>query len=276
MTGPRLAPAFEAALAVLDAAAPSEKCARAAEALRLLDAADAFDGDWRAPGRPPDTPSRPAAPRLAPPGAMPRRRLSSQAGRVALLHAVAHIEFNAIDLAFDMAARFTADLVDEGLDGRAFAADWITVGADEARHFGLIINRLSALDAAYGDLSAHNGLWEAATATKNDPLARLAIAPMVLEARGLDVTPGMIEKLAGVGDDESAAALQTIYEDEIGHVAKGRIWFETLCKARNLSPALTFRELVRRHFSGGLKPPFNVVGRDAAGLAKTYYEDGIR
>lgn len=202
---------------------------------------------------------------------MPRRRLSSAAGRVALLHAVAHIEFNAIDLAFDMAARFAPAIDAADLDADRFVADWIGVGADEARHFDLVCDRLKALGAAYGDLPAHGGLWEAADATADDALARLAVAPMVLEARGLDVTPDMIAKLKAVGDDESAGVLQVIYRDEIGHVATGRRWFDALCAARGSDPETTFKRLVRARFRGLLKPPFNTEARAAAGLPERYY-----
>ena len=199
---------------------------------------------------------------------MPKRRAGgSAAGRLALLHALAHIELNAIDLAWDLVARFTAaDLP------RDFYDDWVGVAAEEAKHHALVAARLAALSAAYGDLPAHDGLWEAAQVTAHDLLARLAVVPLVLEARGLDVTPAMIERLGRFGDAESAAVLQVIYDDEIGHVAIGRRWFDWVCARRNLPPAATWQELVRRHFKGALKPPFNRAGREAARLPAAFYE----
>jgi uncharacterized ferritin-like protein (DUF455 family) len=135
----------------------------------------------------------------------------------------------------------------------------------------MLDGRLAALGAGYGDLPAHDGLWQAAMETADDLLARLAVVPMVLEARGLDVTPAMIEKLHAAGDTDSAAALQVIHDDEIGHVAAGRRWFEALCETRGLDPVPTWQDLIRRRFKGGLKPPFNTRSRDLAGLYEDYY-----
>ncbi len=197
---------------------------------------------------------------------MPKRgRGGSIAKRTALLHALAHIELNAIDLAFDMVARFGNDMP------RAFLDDWIGVGDDEARHFLMLADRLEALDSHYGALPAHDGLWQSATETAHDLSARLAVVPMVLEARGLDVTPGMIERLDAMGDTASAACLKTIYEDEIGHVAAGHRWFCWLCAARDTSPETEFQRLVRRYFKGQVKPPFNSAGREKAGLKDVFY-----
>jgi uncharacterized ferritin-like protein (DUF455 family) len=195
-----------------------------------------------------------------------RRNLGSLAGRVALIHALAHIELNAIDLGWDIIARFSGkDLL------RQFFDDWVGVAAEEAEHFALLEARLAALGAAYGDLPAHDGLWEAAANTAHDLLARLAVVPLVLEARGLDVTPEMIRRLERAGDPDSAAILHRLYADEIGHVAAGARWFETLCRERGLDPTATFRDLVSRHFTGALKPPFNDAARAAAGLPRDYY-----
>ena len=256
--------AADAAQAALDAGAPvlgaTPVCAMAGRPADEIDDA-----------APPERPARPEKPLLRPPAEVPRRRLGTEAGRVALLHAVAHIEFNAIDLAFDMAARFSAEIAADGLDADEFLHDWFSVGADEARHFRMIEGRLEALGATYGDLPAHDGLWSAATRTADSVLARLAIAPMVLEARGLDVTPGMIERLKAAGDDESASLLGAIYEEEIGHVRAGAKWFERTCAARGLAPAETFAELVAARFDGVLKPPFNEPARTAAGLPAAYY-----
>ena len=199
---------------------------------------------------------------------MPKRRaFGSPAGRIALLHALAHIELNAIDLAWDLVARFAGT----GLP-RGFFDDWVKVAAEEACHFELLAGRLAELGAGYGDLPAHDGLWEAAGATADDLLARLAVVPLVLEARGLDVTPEMAARLERVGDAESAEILRRIYHDEIGHVATGLRWFDRLCVARGLSPEAVFQDRVRRFFKGELKPPFNHQARAAAGFPRHYYE----
>ena len=257
-----------AAAAVLAAAEPGDKVAAAREALKLLN-----DDSPLGETLPPLRPARPSRPALTAPGSVPRRRLGSPEGRIALLHAVAHIEFNAIDLAFDMAARFHGAIAEARLDARAFIFDWIRIGEEEARHFSMVEARLSDYGAAYGDLPAHDGLWEAAGATAHDVAARLAIAPMILEARGLDVTPGMIDRLRAAGDEESCAVLEVIYRDEIGHVACGDRWFHAICKARGEDPIIAFRGLKDRFFSGGLKPPFNHAARDAAGLDRRFYEE---
>jgi uncharacterized ferritin-like protein (DUF455 family) len=198
---------------------------------------------------------------------MPKRRAAGgTATRIALLHAVAHIELNAIDLAWDLLARF-ADRVPP----RAFFDDWVAVGAEEAKHFTLLAARLDALGAAYGNLPAHAGLWEAAEATAGDLLARLAVVPLVLEARGLDVTPAMIARLERAGDHDSAAVLEIIYAEEIGHVAAGHRWFEYFCVAAGLAAAPTYHRLVRQYFKGMLKPPFNTAAREAAGFPAAFY-----
>ena len=188
-------------------------------------------------------------------------------GRIALLHAVAHIELNAIDLAWDLIGRFAA------LDWPVkFFDDWICVADDEARHFTKVAARLNELGGAYGDLPAHGGLWEAAMATSDDPLARLAVVPMVLEARGLDVTPGIIERLQRAGDNTSAALLGIILREEIAHVAAGQRWFGYLCHRRGLPEHETWRELVAVHYRGVQRPPFNEAARRAAGMAPELYQ----
>jgi len=260
--------ASENALAVLQAATPDAK----------VTAVNRLADDWAKTGgighkvdNLPNNPARPTAPHLVPPSDVRRRRLGTPAGRGALLHAVAHIEFNAIDLAADMIARFGhhPDISDE--DRPAFIRDWISVCHDEARHFGLLQTRLTELDMSYGDLPAHNGLWEAAIKTKDNFAARLAIAPMVLEARGLDVTPGMIKKLTSVGDMDSADILKIIYNDEIGHVAIGARWFQKLAQNKSIEPESWFHELIRNYYKGQLKPPFNVQARTLAGLKEGFY-----
>lgn len=219
-----------------------------------------------------DNPARPSAPMLVPPSDVKRRRLGSPEGRGALLHAVAHIEFNAIDLAADMIARFGHHPDISPKDRPAFIGDWISVCHDEARHFGLLQSRLRELNMTYGDLPAHNGLWEAAIKTKDNFAARLAIAPMVLEARGLDVTPGMIKKLTSAGDTDSADILKIIYNEEIGHVAIGARWFQKMAETQDKDPESWFHALVRNYFKGQLKPPFNVRARTLAGLKEGYYK----
>jgi uncharacterized ferritin-like protein (DUF455 family) len=214
----------------------------------------------------PEAPSRPARPELLAPSAMPKRgRGGSVRGRIAMLHALAHIEFAAIDLAFDMVGRFG------GLFPRDFCDDWIAVGADEAMHFALLDRRLNALGACYGAFPAHAGLWEAAEATAHDPLARLAVVPMVLEARGLDVTPPTIARFEAAGDTPSAAILGRIYRDEIRHVSVGTKWFGWACESRRIAPVSEWQRLVALHFRGRLKPPFNASARDEAGLSRDYY-----
>lgn len=215
----------------------------------------------------PDRPSRPARPALLLPRDMPRRSFKGERGRIALLHSLAHIELNAIDLAFDLAGRFAGQDLP-----RAFFDDWVSVGDDEARHFAMLQARLAAHGATYGDLPAHDGLWQAAEETRHDLMARLAVVPMVLEARGLDVTPAMIGRLTGAGDHESAGVLQTIYTEEMHHVAAGARWFAHLCERRDEEPEAAFHRLVKLHFRGALKPPFNKPARDAAGLPSGFYE----
>lgn len=222
----------------------------------------------------PDRPGRPEKPLLLSPTAMPRRTAGGVRGRIALLHAVAHIELNAIDLAFDMVGRFLH--APEIAANPAFADDWLGVGDDEARHFLLLSTRLAALGAAYGDLPAHDGLWETATKTADDVGARLAIAPLVHEARGLDVTPPMIAKLRRGGDDASAAALEVIHREEVGHVAAGVRWFARVCAARGQDTTVTFRHYVRETYRGSLKPPFNLEARAEAGFPVSFLpSDGI-
>lgn len=261
---------MDACVAVLETGDPKEKTKAAGAALELLKNLNSTASERGI--FPPDRPARPQKPLLKPPAGVPRRRLGNAEGRAALLHAVAHIEFNAVDLAFDMAARFHGNIQEAGLASSAFVADWIRVGADEARHFNMVTKRLQHYGVAYGDLPAHDGLWEAAEKTSRSVLARLVVAPMILEARGLDVTPGMIEKLKSVGDHESAAVLSVIYEDEIGHVALGRTWFGAICEAANLDPAATFHTTREKYFAGPLKPPFNHEARGAAGLPREFYD----
>ena len=253
----------EACKSVLETANPTAKLMRARAVAR----------DWRL-GRlehrfesvMPDFPARPENPELLEPRFMPkRRRAGSERARIAMLHALAHIEFVAIDLAFDLVGRFGGQFLGE------FADDWLKVGAEEAMHFALVDRRLRQLGSHYGALPAHDGLWQAAFETRGDALARLAIVPMVLEARGLDVTPTMIERFAAQGDHATTRILNRIYSDEISHVLAGTKWFERGCDERQSLPKPYWKMLVNRHFRGGLKAPFNDSARSRAGLTRDYY-----
>jgi uncharacterized ferritin-like protein (DUF455 family) len=249
--------------AVLLAGEPAEKvkCARqTARAWRRGELAFAFDAAM------PDRPARPPRPELLPPSRMPKRgKGGSERGRIAMLHALAHIEYAAIDLAFDLVGRFGGEFP------REFADDWLAVGADEAMHFALLERRLRALGSFYGEMPAHDGLWEAAEGTAGDPLARLAVVPMVLEARGLDVTPATLARFEAAGDTPSAAILGRILSDEIRHVGAGTKWFEWACESRRIAPVSEWQRLVSLHFRGAIKPPFNDSARRQAGLSRDYY-----
>lgn len=260
-----------AAARVLTTADPAAKAAEARACAAAWRDGGLVLPEAGTPSLAPPRPARPERPVLAAPGQVPRRRLTTANGRRALLHAVAHIEFNAIDLAFDLVARFGGDPRIAAQDRHAFISDWISVGDDEARHFTMIRARLQALGGDYGDLPAHDGLWTAAEATAGDLAARLAVAPMVLEARGLDVTPGMIERLRSVGDEDSVEILTVIYTEEVGHVAAGRRWFEAVCRSEAQDPRTRFQTLVTQYFKGDLKRPFNEDARSAAGLPADWY-----
>ncbi len=223
------------------------------------------------PEPPPKQPARPAKPRLVAPNEVARRGLGTEKGRGALLHAIAHIELNAIDLAADMIARFWDDPLLAPEDRHDFISDWSSVCDDEARHFILLQDRLEQLGMTYGDCLAHNGLWNAAMDTCENFQARLAIAPLVLEARGLDVTPGMITKLTQARDMQSVEILEVIYNEEIGHVKIGAKWFQYVAQKLDESPQTLFHNLVRQHYKGRIKPPFNVQARTLAGLCEEYY-----
>jgi uncharacterized ferritin-like protein (DUF455 family) len=236
--------AGEAIRAVLLTAEPAAKVMAARKVAR----------DWRlgrlAPefaAKMPDRPARPARPELLPPGRMPRRgKGGSERGRIALWHALAHIEFVAIDLALDMAGRFGGEM------GGDFLSDFLAI---------------KALGSGYGALPAHGGLWQAAADTAHDVAARLAVVPMVLEARGLDVTPATLDRVRQQGDTAGARILQRILDDEIRHVAVGVKFLAECARRRGINPEDLWISLVRRHFRGGLKPPFNDSARSAAGLS---------
>lgn len=226
------------------------------------------DGPAMAIGQaePPDRPARPARPELLPPRDVPRRRPGTATGRAALLHALAHIELNAVDLHWDVIARFTHHPMPLG-----FYDDWVKAADEESKHFNLICDCLDAMGTPYGSLPAHAGMWRAAEDTASDLKGRLAVVPMVLEARGLDVTPGMIDIFRKAEDAAAVAALQVIYAEEVGHVAYGSKWFNWLCGREGLDPKDAFHALVRRYFHGALKPPFNEEKRAEAGLPPDFY-----
>ena len=219
---------------------------------------------------PPLRPARPAKPELLDPRDVPRRRPGSPEGRKALLHAVAHIELNAVDLHWDIIARF---------GGRVrfpmgFFDDWVKSADEESKHFQLVSGCLETMGSFYGELAAHAGMWRAAEDTAEDIMGRLAVVPMVLEARGLDVTPGMIEVFRKAGDPaakQAVEALEVIYAEEVHHVAYGSKWFHFLCGRHDTDPKESFHRLVRTYFHGALKPPFNEEKRAEAGLPPDFY-----
>lgn len=208
----------------------------------------------------PDIPGRPAKPELVNPKDLPRRRNHRETGHASLIHAICHIEFNAINLALDAIARF--DDMPE-----AYYADWLQVADEEAKHFQMLSAHLAASGFSYGDFPAHDGLWEMAQKTHHDPLLRMALVPRVLEARGLDVTPKMMEKLTSSGDHRAVEILEVILEEEIGHVAVGTRWFNYLCDQRDLDPLSTFTGLLESHFHGAIRGPFHMEARQQAGFS---------
>ena len=256
----------EAHLALLETD-PLSKCQRVESLWACVSG-----GDWSpsCPGEPGLLAcGRPGKPELVNPGQLPRRGLGSLEGRQALVHAIAHIEFNAINLGLDAALRF-ASMPD------AFYVDWLSVAADEARHFLMLNERLQQLGASYGDFPAHNGLWDMAEKTAHDVMVRMALVPRVLEARGLDVTPGMIERLKQAGDEQTVSLLHVILEEEERHVAIGSHWFRHLCQERNLEPESTFEDLLLRYFDGRLRGPFNLPARKRAGFSEPELERLLR
>ncbi|KCV83375.1 hypothetical protein ATO10_01400 [Actibacterium atlanticum] len=215
---------------------------------------------------PPLRPARPEKPELLDPRDVPRRRPGSPEGRKAILHAVAHIELNAVDLHWDIIARFTDVKMPIG-----FYDDWVKSADEESKHFNLICDSLKSHGSFYGDLPAHAGMWRAAEDTVEDLMGRLAVVPMVLEARGLDVTPGMINIFRQAKDTQTVEALEVIYAEEVAHVAYGSKWFHFLCGRHEQDPKDVFHALVRKYFHGPLKPPFNEEKRADAGLPPDFY-----
>lgn len=243
-------------------------CLRTRDPAAKRDCVHALVADWLA-GRvdpaagvlraPIDQPGQPDKPERVPPHKVPRRRADTEAGRAALIHALAHIEFNAINLALDAIWRF-ADLPAD------YYSDWLRVADEEATHFTLLSDRLAASGHAYGDFAAHNGLWEMAEKTADDVLARMALVPRTLEARGLDASPAVRAKLAAGGDDASAQVIDVILRDEIGHVAIGNRWFRFVCAARGRDVHQAYAELSKGYRAPRLRGPFNLAARRAAGF----------
>ncbi|MGH8076471.1 MAG: ferritin-like domain-containing protein [Lysobacter sp.] len=250
---------FDAANACLRASASEEKLAL------TFAAADAFARDELSidDTSEPDAirmPGRPVRPTLVHPRDLPKRGFGTVEGRAAFVHAIAHIEFNAIDLAWDAVYRF------RGLP-REYYVDWVGVASDEARHFAMLRGRLQQLGFDYGDFAAHNGLWEMAEKTAHDGLTRMALVPRVLEARGLDVTPTMITKLRALGDEATVAILEVILREEVAHVAAGSRWFNWYCERADIAPGPRFRELLGEYARAALYGPFNIEARSAAGFS---------
>lgn len=212
---------------------------------------------------------RPEKPELVPPAKVKRRSLHNDAGRAALVHAVTHIEFNAINLALDAVYRFR-DMPDD------YRTDWLQVAAEEAYHFELLSKRLQTLGYMYGDMPAHNGLWEQAVKTDFDVMVRMALVPRVLEARGLDVTPGMMERLEQAGDSETVDILKVILRDEIGHVKIGSRWFRYCCELRSLQPEETFRQLLQEYMKAPLRGPFYNEARLQAGFTQEELDELVK
>jgi len=215
---------------------------------------------------PPMQPARPDAPQLLSPRDVPNRKPGTPEGRIAMMHAVAHIELNAVDLHWDIIARFSDIKMPIG-----YYDDWVKAADEESKHFNLMCDCLEAEGSFYGALPAHAGMWRAAEDTATDFMGRLAVVPMVLEARGLDVTPGMIKIFKQAKATRAVEALEIIYAEEVHHVAYGSKWFHFLCGRHELDPTEKFHALVREYFHGQLKPPFNEEKRAEAGIPPDFY-----
>jgi len=252
---------FEAAKRCIDCAEPEAKVALTRETFdAFLEGRLPLHDDGASPA-PIGAPGRPPRPHLVLPRDVPQRGLGGEEGRAALVHAVTHIEFNAINLAWDAVYRF------RGMPDNYYR-DWVSVAHDESRHFTMLSARLAQLGRAYGDFDAHNGLWEMALKTAHSCLARMALVPRVLEARGLDVTPGMIARLRAVGDDTTAGILEIILREEVPHVAAGTRWFRYCCEREGRDPDAAFAELLHAYVPTGLRGPFNLDARRAAGFGE--------
>jgi uncharacterized ferritin-like protein (DUF455 family) len=249
----------------------AERCLRCTHVEHKLEMARRLSDDWQAgrlqragdaPAPGPPEAGRPPRPELVAPERLTQRRVGSPQGRAALVHAVTHIEFNAINLACDAVYRFR-EMPD------AYYTDWARVAAEEAYHFSLLQERLGQLGYAYGDFPAHNGLWDLAVGTAHDLLLRLALVPRVMEARGLDVTPGMMQRFASIGDRQTVAVLEIILRDEVGHVEAGSRWFRYLCEQRGLEPESTFFDMLDRHLGNAVRCPLHRAARLKAGFTES-------
>ena len=238
---------------------PAEKC-RLTHEIHTRHSQGSLKADPALPAKDIQTAGRPVRPELVPAAAVDKRAMNTPKGYAAMLHAIAHIEFNAINLALDAAYRFRT------LPER-FAADWLRVAKEECEHFVLMRTRLNALGYDYGDFPAHAHLWEMAYKTAYDPLLRMALVPRVLEARGLDVTPSIRAKVAQRGDTETCAVLDTIYRDEVGHVRIGNHWYQYLCRERGLEPIALFRALLRHYDLFVFRGYVNLEAREQAGFS---------
>ena len=248
-----------AAKRCLDASDPTEKLRLTHATWAALQSGELHADTASPTAEPIGPPGRPERPQLVPQRQVPHRGLGTPEGRAALVHAVAHIEFNAINLAWDAVYRFRGMPAD-------YYRDWASCAHDEARHFTLLADRLTELGHTYGDFDAHNGLWEMAEKTAHHDTARMALVPRVLEARGLDVTPGMIERLRAVGDERTIAILEVILREEVAHVAAGTCWFRWCCERDGLDPRETFLDLLRDYMGRNLRGPFNRPARLEAGF----------
>jgi len=251
-----------AARRCLDATDPGEKVRLTFETWAALESGSLAPDASSPPPQPIGPPGRPGRPRLVPARELAQRGLGTEAGRVALVHAIAHIEFNAIDLAWDAVYRFRGK-------PDAYYRDWASCANDEARHFTMLSGRLAELGHAYGDFDAHNGLWEMAEKTAHSDTARMALVPRVLEARGLDVTPGMMERLRRQGDERTVAILEVILREEVAHVAAGTRWFTWCCERDGLDPEKTFAQLLADYMNNSLRGPFNLDARREAGFSES-------
>ncbi|UCH41732.1 MAG: ferritin-like domain-containing protein [Gammaproteobacteria bacterium] len=237
---------------------PARKCEQTRQLVQIWEQGVSADAD-STPILPIDDPGRPGKPELVDPRQLPRRSFASETGRIRLLHAFAHIEFNAINIALDAVYRFRRMPPD-------FISDWLSVAAEEAQHFRLLEAELEQRASYYGACPAHSGLWDMVCKTRDNLLHRMALVPRVMEARGLDVTPAMIARFRQFGDDAAVAILEVIYRDEVGHVRIGDYWFRRLCAEQGLDAEKTFRELVDLHMGGRLRGPFNRSARIEAGF----------
>lgn len=244
------------ALAALLCTTPHDKVA----AVGALEGSPAPDVHWQQ-AEPAGIPGRPPRPQLVDPFQVKRRSMHSPLGRAALIHSLVHIEFNAINLALDIIWRFSGMPAD-------FYRDWALVAKEEAYHFSLLVEHLQGMGHTYGEFPAHDGLWEMAQRTSEDLLARLALVPRTLEARGLDASPAIRDKLAGAGDERGAEILEIILRDEIGHVAIGNKWYGHLCRERGLDPVVQYRELARHYRAPRQRGPFNMEARRKAGFSQ--------